>query len=500
MDTQSQKLNSQRLNSKIFDWLYDFLLLGFCLGQLPRFLFEYHTTTKYKEDLLQRFGLYSPAVLRQFQQGKSAWIHAVSVGEVVAATPLVKELSVRHTDLPLTISTVTRTGREMVKKSLGPKNQSIFLPFDFRWITERAMSLIHPRFLLLTETEVWPNLLQSATRRAIPVMIINGRISSRSYERYRLVRSLLRPILARIRIFGMQSSRDAARIIQLGADPKRVFVTGNLKFDQANTRISRADQDTLCQGLRLSPQAPVLMAGSTHRGEEEIIIEIYRHLLTHFPDLVLLIAPRYLPEIPAIEAKCSQEGLFSERKTHLWKGDSRKPGNGRSDGESRSKPADSQSDGESLKPADAGRRADGQKDGESLKPADASKRADGQIGRVIILDTIGELSRMYSLATVVFVGGSLVPIGGHNLLEPAMYGKPILFGSHVDNFREISQLLKNCGAGFEAKSKEELKGYLEGLLQDQMRRDAAGRAAVQVVEENRGATQKTVELIERYMM
>jgi len=488
MDTQSQ-----RSNSEIFDWLYDFLLLGFCFGQLPRFLFEYFTTAKYKEDLLQRFGVYSPAVRRQFHPGKSAWIHAVSVGEVVAATPLIRELSVRHPELPLTISTVTRTGREMVKKSLGPKNQSLFLPFDFRWITERAMSLIHPRFLLLTETEVWPNLIQSADRRAIPVMIINGRISSRSYERYRLVRSLLRPVLARIRIFGMQSSRDAARIIQLGADPKRVFVTGNLKFDQANTKISKAEQDDLAQCLRLPPRAPVLMAGSTHRGEEEVIIEVYRHLLTHFPDLVLLIAPRYLPEIPAIEAKCSQEGLFSERKTHLWKGESRKSVNAGS-------MADGQRDGESRKPVNAGSMADGQRDREALKPVNASRRADGQIGRVIILDTIGELSRMYSLATVVFVGGSLVPVGGHNMLEPAMYGKPILFGSHVDNFREISQLLKNCGAGFEAKSKEELKGYLEGLLQDQVRRDAAARSAVQVVEENRGATQKTMELIERYVM
>ena len=496
MDTQPQKLTrrlTQRLHFEIFDWLYDFLLLGFCLGQLPRFLFEYYTTTKYKEDLLQRFGIYSPAVQRQFQQGRSAWIHAVSVGEVVAATPLIKELSARHPDLALTISTVTRTGREMVTKSLGPKNQSLFLPFDFRWITERAMSLIHPRFLLLTETELWPNLLQSASRRGIPVMIINGRISSRSYTRYRLVRSLLRPILARIRIFGMQSNRDAVRIIQLGADPTRVFVTGNCKFDQANTRISRAGQEALCQGLRLPPQAPVLMAGSTHRGEEEVIIEVYRHLLTHFPDLVLLIAPRYLPEIPAIEAKCSQEGLFSERKTHLWKGESRKPA-----------AADGQRNAPHPPPSPGG---EGEEGGDRIGPIDRElrkpangRRADGQIGRVIILDTIGELSRMYSLATVVFVGGSMVPVGGHNMLEPAMYGKPILFGSHVDNFREISQLLKDCGAGFEAKSKEELKGYLEGLLQDQVRREAAGRAALQVVEENRGATQKTVELIERYVM
>jgi len=468
---------------------------------------------------LQRFGIYSPAVQRQFRQGKSAWIHAVSVGEVVAANPLIKELSARHPDLPLTISTVTRTGREMVKKSLGPKNQSLFLPFDFRWITERAMSLIHPRFILLTETEVWPNLIQSADRRMIPIMIINGRISSRSYKRYRLVRSLLRPILARIRIFGMQSNRDAARIIQLGADPKRVFVTGNLKFDQANTKISSAEQEALAQGLRLPLQAQVLMAGSTHRGEEEVIIEVYRHLLTHFPDLVLLIAPRYLPEIPAIEAKCSQEGLFSERKTNLWKRESRTSSNGRRangqmDGEPGSTPTDSQSGSGFHPPEYSGSGFQPLEynvmDFESRTPANASRKADGQsgrkectdnrFGRVIILDTIGELSSMYSLATVVFVGGSLVPVGGHNMLEPAIYGKPILFGSHVDNFREISQLLKNCGAGFEAKSKEELQGYLEGLLQDHVRRDAAGRAAIQVVEENRGATQKTVDLIERYVM
>ncbi|MEW6381653.1 MAG: 3-deoxy-D-manno-octulosonic acid transferase [bacterium] len=419
---------------------------------MPRFLFEYFTTAKYKEDLWQRFGIYAPAVQRQFSGKRPAWIHAVSVGEVMAASPLIRELSARYPDLPLTISTVTRTGREMVKKSLGnQEKQSIFLPFDFRWITGRVMGLMHPRFLLLTETEIWPNLIHSAARRRVPVMIVNGRISSRSYERYRMVKGWLRPVLAGIRVFGMQSARDAARIVKLGADPARVFVTGNLKFDQANTRISIIERETLAQGLRLSPDVPVLMAGSTHRGEEEAVIEVYRHLLSHSPSLVLLIAPRYLPEIPAIEDQCSQAGLYVERKTRIVQGEAR-------------------------------------------------KSADGQTGRVIILDTIGELSKMYSLATVVFVGGSMVPIGGHNLLEPAMYGKPILFGPHVDNFREISQLLKSCGAGFEVQSREELERQLEGLLQDRSARDRAGQSALRAVEENCGATQKTIDLIERYVM
>ncbi|MCL6582860.1 MAG: 3-deoxy-D-manno-octulosonic acid transferase [bacterium] len=447
-------LQSQNVSSKAPLWLYDLLLLGFCLGQMPRFLFEYFTTTKYKEDLGQRFGIYSPALRRQFQNLRpAAWIHAVSVGEVVAATPLIRELSARYPDFPLIISTVTRSGRQMVKKSLGPQgDQSIFLPFDFQWITERVMRLIRPRFLLLTETEIWPNLIHSAARHKAPIMLVNGRISSRSYQRYRLVRSWLRPVLDKIRVFGMQSDRDAARIISLGADPKRVFVTGNLKFDQAASRISPLEQESLAQGLRLSADAALLVAGSTHRGEEEVLIGIYRQLLSQFPNLALLIAPRYLPQAQAIEALCRQAGVYCERKSLLLQG-------------------------------------------QSLKPADSQK-----IGRLIILDTIGELSKMYSLATVVFVGGSLVPVGGHNLLEPATYGKPVLFGPYIDNFRQISELLKGCGAGFEVKSGQELKAKIEELLQDRAARDQAGRAAWRAVEENRGATGKTINLIERYVI
>jgi len=432
-------------------WLYEPLLLGFCLTQLPVFLYEYFTTDKYREDFRQRFGRYSPETRSGLRPGRSAWIHAVSVGEVVAATPVIKSLMNQHPDLPLSISTVTRTGREMVHKSLAPKSQSLFLPFDFHWITDRAIEQILPRFLLLTETEIWPNLIRSAHNRHIPVMVMNGRISSDSYRKYNLVRGLLRSTLSQIHVFGMQSQRDADRIIRLGASPKRVFVTGNLKFDQASLRIPASEQEHLAKGLHLSPETPVLIGGSIHRGEERIIIEAYRRLLTTFPDLVLLLAPRYLTEIPDIEAKCSQAGLLAERKTHLWLGERRKP-------------------------------------------------SSSQFGRVIILDTIGELSKIYSLASIVFVGGSLLPIGGHNLLEPASYGKPVLFGPYLDNFREISRLLKEYGGGFEVKNEGDLTAHIENLLQDHGRRNMVGEAALRAVEENRGATQKTLALIEKFLM
>jgi len=446
-------MNQQRGGShnEAIYWLYDPLLFGFFLAQSPLFLSEYFTTNKYREDFRQRFGCYSPDVRKQFCPGKTAWVHAVSVGEVVAATPVIKELIARHPEILLNISTVTRTGREMVKKSFHSLNKSLFLPFDFRFITERVIEQMYPRFVLLTETEIWPNLIRSSSRRNIPVMIMNGRISSRSYKHYFWVRGLLRSVLSRFKVFAMQSGRDAERIISLGADPRRVFVTGNCKFDLAKTRISKNEQNQLAVNLGLSPETLVLMAGSTHKGEEKLLIETYKRLLKHFQNLVLFIAPRYLPEIPDIVAKCNQEGLFSERKSRLWEGKSQKP-------------------------------------------------SDNQAGRVIILDTIGELSKMYSVATLVFVGGSLVPVGGHNLLEPAMYGKPVVFGSYLDNFCEISRLLKVHGGGFEVKDGKELEDRVKSLLQDRDLRRISGEAAFRAVEENRGATHKTLELIETHLL
>lgn len=432
-------------------WIYDPLLFGFFLAQLPLFLTEYFTTNKYREDLKQRFGYYSPEVRQQFCLGKTAWVHAVSVGEVVAVTPLIKDLMARHPELLVNISTVTRTGREMVKKSFHSLNKSLFLPFDFRFITERVIEQMYPRFLLLTETEIWPNLIRSASRRNVPVMIMNGRVSSRSYKHYSLVKGLLRSVLSRFSVFAMQSGRDADRIISLGADPRRVFVTGNCKFDQAKTKISKSERNQIAVKLGLSPETLVLMAGSTHKGEEKLIIETYKRLLVYFQNLVLFIAPRYLPEIPDIVVKCNQEGLFSERKSRFWEGKSQK--------------------------------------------SPASKA-----GRVIILDTIGELSKMYSLATLVFVGGSLVPVGGHNLLEPAMYGKPVVFGPYMDNFQEISRLLKEHGGGFEVRDKNELEDRVKILLQDRDLRTISGEAALRAVEENRGATRKTLELIETHLL
>ena len=435
-------------SNNAFYWLYDPLLLGFCLSQLPGFLLEYFTTDKYREDLKQRFGYYSPKLQKSFTPGQTAWIHAVSVGEVAAAAPVIKDLSFRYPNLNILISTVTRTGREMAQKSKITFHQNFFLPFDFRPITERALEQINPRFLLLTDTEIWPNLIRSAHKRNIPIMTINGRISSNSFKNYRMVKGLFRSVLDQITLFGMQSKRDAERILQLGAKKERVFITGNLKFDQADIKISREEKKQLAQQIHLPPEHPLFIAGSTHPGENTLIIETYQKLLNTLPKLVLLIAPRHLTTIPEIEDKCRQTGLFSQKKTQIQE----------------------------------------------------SQKATNKQGRVIILDTIGELSKIYSLATVVFVGGSFVPIGGHNLLEPAAYGKPVLFGPYLDNFREISLLLMECGGGFKAENKKELEKLLRKLLIDQKLQKKAGEAAHQAVKENQGATDKTLTLIETYLM
>ena len=369
------------------------------------------------------------------------WVHAVSLGEVVAAVPLVRMLHARHADYRLIVTTVTETGREAVEQRLAGVAEHRYVPLDFSWVVSSAVDTLRPALFICVETELWPNLLRVLSGRGIPIVLVNGRLSSQSYRGYRLIRPLMKQMLACVTACLMQSHRDAERIRNLGAPADRVVCTGNIKFDQPVPPIDKTDADDLRKRL-LAGDEELFVAGSTHPGEEEQLLACYRVLLQHYPGLVLLLAPRHIERAAQVEAVASAKGFAVVRRSLLPSGCV--PPNG---------------------------------------------------PRVIILDTRGELATVYRYAVATFVGGTFVPIGGHNLLEPAIWAKPVFFGPHTDHCAEIADLLLRAEGGRRATDGAELATHVMAVLNDRPALERMGRAAQQVVRENRGALEHTVEVI-----
>jgi len=364
----------------------------------------------------------------------------VSVGEVMAATPLARELAARRPDLPLLVSTVTDTGRGVAEGRL-PARQFVFFPLDFGWAVRPALDRLRPRAVLLTETEIWPNFLRACSTRGIPVVLVNGRISQRSFPRYRRVRRFFGRVLQGIRLFCMQTPEDARRILDLGAPPERVHVVGNLKFDLAGVGPATGGTDgpAVRQMLGLPPSRPVLVAGSTHRGEEGPVLEAFKAVRRSVPDLTLLLAPRHPERLGEVEALLERERLPWVYRSRL--------------------------------PAD-------------VLPA------------VILVDTMGELARLYAAGTVVFVGGSLVPIGGHNILEPASHARPVLFGPHMGNFADMARLFLEHQAGVQVREAGMLAEEILRLLREPNLAGRMGESGRAIVGTHRGAGRRTVDLLE----
>jgi 3-deoxy-D-manno-octulosonic-acid transferase len=372
----------------------------------------------------------------------SGWIHAVSVGESITATPLVEGLRRIAPDLPLVMTTVTETGARVVAERFGGVVDHRYFPLDLPGAVRRVVDGINPAFLVCMETELWPNVLRALARRGVPVMIANGRVSDRSYPRYRAVRGLLRPVLADVAVFAMQSDEDARRIVALGAPADRVFVTGNLKYETRPDLGESAEEWR--RRLAFVGAPSVWIAGSTHPGEEEMVLDAHTRLRGREPEARLLIAPRHPERTPEIVARIARRGLPVVRRSEL--------------------------------------------------PCDLEPDA------VIVLDTVGELASIYSIADVVFVGGSLVPQGGHNVLEPALRRKPVLFGPHTENFRESAASLAAIGGGRVVRDAAELAVELARLLADPVARRLAGDAAYTLATSRSGAARQTLELIRRFLL
>jgi 3-deoxy-D-manno-octulosonic-acid transferase len=397
-------------------------------------------------NLLARLG-YGPS---PFDGRPSAWVHAVSVGEAMAAGPLLEGLRLRYPELPLVVTTVTETGAQVVRERFAALASHRFFPVDLPGPTRRTIAAMNPALFIGIETELWPNVLRGLARRGVPTMIANGRLSDRSFRRYRLARRLLKPMLDDVQVFAMQSDEDARRIIALGARPERVFVTGNLKNEPLVEPVGSVE--LWYRLLGLGPDQRVWIAGSTHRGEEEAVLDAHRAARADDPTLVLILAPRHPERVPEILALAAARGWRAVRRSEL-------PG--------------------SLRPGAAG--------GHGAPPL------------VIVLDTVGELAQLYAVADVVFMGGSLVPTGGHNMLEPALRGKPVLFGPHTANFRDATALLVASGGGIVVRDAAQLAAEVRRLLADSGLRAKLGTAAADAVASQHGAVKATLELIGRFL-
>lgn len=420
--------------------LYSLAILAFFLIASPYFLYQALRYRKYIGSVRQRLG-YLPVTFN-LDGDESIWIHAVSVGEVLTVRALVGDLKARYPRLRLFLSTTTMTGQQVARQSVHGTDGVFYFPFDLPFIVRRTLDIVRPRLFIMMETELWPNLLRECGRRGVKTVLANGRISSRSYPRYRLARFFFRRVLADVDRFCMQSEESARRLRDLGAPPERIVVTGSLKFDSlerpplAHGRV----RDRVLRVFRVPPERFVWIAASTQRGEEGAVVRAFRRLKAVLPDALLILAPRHPERVREVEELARREGFSVLRRTEL--------------------------------------------------PVDSNPSAD-----VVILDTIGELARLYQVATLVFVGGSLVDAGGHNILEPAVYGKPILFGPYMDNFREIARAFLASGAACQVASERELAATVLDLAADPARRAGLGAAARALVEANRGARERTLAAI-----
>ncbi len=416
-------------------FFYNLALLTALVAGAPWWLWKVATTQKYRGGLAERLGRVH--VFPDRCGRPVIWLHAVSVGEVMAVSRLVGELDKVFPEFYFVISTTTRTGQDLARDRFGPE-RVFYCPLDLPWAVRSYLNALQPRMLVLAETEFWPNLLSGCFRRGIPVAVVNARISDRSWPRYQRVTRQWRPILSRIARVLAQSTTDAERLKSIGCAPERVSVAGNLKFDVRASKEAEATRmlKASSSGLRL------VVAGSTLEGEESALLEAWPHLLAADSKLALVLAPRHPERFADVATLLSQSGIPWVRRS-IW---------------------DSESE-------------------ISLQPL--------RSGQIVLLDTIGELASVYSLAAVAFVGGSLIPAGGHNPLEPAQFAVPIVTGPNYVNFSAITEGLLAHHA-LRVASREELAPTLIELLQDSAAAKAMGVRARQVFEEQSGATYRCV--------
>jgi 3-deoxy-D-manno-octulosonic-acid transferase len=425
--------------------LYDLILLAAAAVLIPWYLVRGLRHGKVRRGIRERLGLYEPGRLALLAGRQVIWVHAVSVGETRAAIPLLRALKAAYPQSALVLSNVTETGHA-IAGGIKEVDLCLFFPFDLSWVVRRVLARVRPSLVVIVETEIWPNFVRLSRRFGIPVLLVNGRISDRSYPRYCWVRPLLRPVLEQFSAFCMQTEQDAERIRGMGAPPERVEVTRNLKFDMQTTVPDPDVAAALRQSLALPDSASIWVAGSTHAGEEEAVLDVYRQLVSDGRDVVLVLVPRHPERCRGIGEMLSGRGISFVLRTAV------------------------------------------ETSARSLSP-----------GEVLLVDTVGEMLKLYAAADLVFVGGSLVAVGGHNVLEAALLKKPVIFGSYMHNFKEISQLLLAVGGGIQVASGAELAAAIRRLLDNDEERRRMGERGHALLQANTGATEHTLTVIRRLL-
>jgi 3-deoxy-D-manno-octulosonic-acid transferase len=407
----------------------------------PYALIRMLRTPAYRAGIWQRLSL--PGGAEEIPP-HAIWIQAVSLGEVKSVTPLVRKIN-DHSGCRVFLTATTETGFRVARNLLSTKNTISYFPLDLSPIVKRALARVRPRVIVLFETEIWPNFIRAATSFGIPVLIVNGRISGKSSRYYRLVPGIFKSAFSGISFAGMQSAADAERALALGARTDAVAVCGNMKFDATPPPPSPDEIERLRRELSLEKDVPLIVAGSTHEGEEKAVLNAYAGALSKLPQTRLLIAPRHPERFDNVDALIRKAGFKVRR---------------------RSRPA-----------------------------IEAEARSDA----VILLDTIGELARVYAIASVTFVGGSLVKVGGHNIIEPASMGRPVLFGPYMHHFEDVKSAFLSANAAMCINNEGELLSAVSRLLMNPSEAKELGETAARVVEANRGATDRYFDALRKYL-
>ncbi|MDD2897407.1 MAG: 3-deoxy-D-manno-octulosonic acid transferase [Desulfuromonadaceae bacterium] len=392
----------------------------------------------------ERFGLVPQRKLAAIAGRPVIWLHAVSVGEIIAARPLLKALRLRYPEHALVVSNTTETGKATAG-GFSEIDLCLYFPFDFLPAVRAIIGAVKPQIIIIMETEIWPNFSREAARNGIPLVLANGRISDRSFNRYLFFSWFFRPALRCFSSVCMQSAVGKERIIAIGANHQTVRVTGNLKNDIPTRQVTEEERSSLRRQYSIPEQCCILTAGSTRDGEEQFVISTYRELSAEICDLFLVLVPRHPARVGEIAALLSDAGIRYRRRT-------------------------------------------------ALSDAEPMRRGD-----VLLVDTVGEMMNLYALADLAYVGGSLVPVGGHNLLEPASVGVPSVFGPHMGNFREIEELVLRYGAGIQVLDQEELTAACRNLITSADLRRILGQNGLKLLRDNGGATGRHMEALAGYL-
>ncbi|MDO9558609.1 MAG: 3-deoxy-D-manno-octulosonic acid transferase [Syntrophales bacterium] len=426
--------------------LYNILLTLAAALAIPYYGAKILFTGKYRHSMGPKFGFNRPDLFDGMRGAPRIWMHAVSVGEVTAAAPIMAALRADFPAACLVLSTGTETGQEMARRLVPEATAIIYFPLDLPHVVRKLIRLVRPDIFVLTETELWPNFLRACRDQGIDVVMVNGRLSPRSFKKYYSTRFFWKEILKDIYEMGVISEIDAGRARAIGMAPEKIRVLGNAKYDGLAAKVSPALREETARRLNMAAGERVLVAGSTHEGEETVILEVFRKLLAVYPDFRLILVPRHVERAGEVTNLVRQAGF----------------------------------DGLALTQIDQGRTMRDEK--------------------ILVVDSIGELFKVYSLATVVYCGGSLVPKGGQNILEPAAWGKVVFYGPSMEDFRDEKILLEAVGAGIPVNDGPELADKMLALLQTPEMLASKGQAAGQVVAANRGASQRYAALIRNALL